>query len=467
MKYYLAVDIGASSGRHMIGFVENGKICLEEVYRFENTLCKADGLLCWDLDRLFGHIIAGMQACAQKGMIPVTMGIDTWAVDFVLLDEANHLVGPSVGYRDSRTRGMDKIAEAAVPFEELYARTGIQKQPFNTLYQLLALKQQQPEQLKRARHFLMIPDYFNFLLTGVMKNEYTNATSTALVNAHTKEWDGALLRRLGLPDGLFGSLSMPGESVGRLLPEIARQVGFDCTVMLPATHDTGSAFLAVPAVSENTVTISSGTWSLLGVELPKAITTPESAAANFTNEGGYDDRFRYLKNIMGLWMIQSIRRNCRNEYTFARLEEMARQEADFTAFVNVNDSSFLAPDNMIEAVQAVCRKTGQPVPQTLGQVMQCVYQSLAASYGSAIEELSKLTGKTFETVHIVGGGSKDGYLNQLTAKVTGLPVVAGPTEGTALGNVMAQMIAGGTFENLTAARAAVGRSFALQRYGVE
>ncbi len=464
MNYYLAVDIGASSGRHIIGWVQDGKMMLEEVYRFENNLQKKNGSLCWDTDHLFASIVEGMKACKQIGKIPTTMGIDTWAVDFVLLDEQGNRLGDTVGYRDSRTEGVDKLAEQTLSFEDLYAKTGIQKQLFNTLYQLLAVKKADPQLLEQANRFLMIPEYFNFRLTGVAKNEYTNATSTAMVNAHAKTWDTELMNLYGIPTHLFGDLAMPGETVGNLLPELREQVGFDCTVILPATHDTGSAFLAVPAQNDTSVYISSGTWSLLGVENKQAITTPQSAKANFTNEGGYEYRFRYLKNIMGLWMIQSIRRNFDKKYSFADLENMAKECADFPSVVDVNHPDFLAPESMVEAVKNRCAATGQAVPQSVGELMQCVYQSLARSYAEAIKELSELTGVTYTHIHIVGGGSKDGYLNGLTAKATGLPVMAGPTEGTALGNLMVQMMAGGDFADLQTARAAIGNSFELKNF---
>ncbi len=464
LQYYLAVDIGASSGRHIIGWVQDGKMMLEEVYRFENNLQKKNGSLCWDTDHLFFSIVEGMKACKQAGKIPTTMGIDTWAVDFVLLDEQGNRLGDTVGYRDSRTEGMDKLAEEILSFEDLYAKTGIQKQLFNTLYQLLAVKKENPQLLEQANRFLMIPEYFNFRLTGVAKNEYTNATSTAMVNAHTKTWDTELMNLYGIPTHLFGDLAMPGETVGNLLPEIREQVGFDCKVILPATHDTGSAFLAVPAQNDTSVYISSGTWSLLGVENKQAITSVDSAKANFTNEGGYEYRFRYLKNIMGLWMIQSIRRNFDKKYSFADLENMAKECADFSSVVDVNNPAFLAPESMVEAVKNRCAATGQPVPQSVGELMQCVYQSLARSYREAIKELSHLTGVTYTHIHIVGGGSKDGYLNSLTAAATGLPVIAGPTEGTALGNLMVQMIVGGDFTDLQDARNAIGNSFELKQY---
>ncbi|MCD7734448.1 MAG: rhamnulokinase, partial [Clostridiales bacterium] len=283
---YLAIDIGASSGRHILGSVQEGRLVLEEVYRFDNRQVRKNGHDCWDMDNLWNGILGGLKACGERGTIPTVIGIDTWAVDYVLLDKDDQLLGDAVAYRDSRTEGMDALVDANIPPEELYARTGIQKQIFNTIYQLMALKEEHPEQLEQAESLLMIPDYFNFLLTGVKKQEYTNATSTNLVNAREKTWDLELIARLGLPTRLFGELSVPGTVVGELLPEIQAQVGFNATVILPATHDTGSAFLAVPAKDDNAVYLSSGTWSLLGVENGQPITTEASRAQNFTNEGG-------------------------------------------------------------------------------------------------------------------------------------------------------------------------------------
>ncbi|MEG1275422.1 MAG: rhamnulokinase [Ruthenibacterium sp.] len=462
MQYYLAIDIGASSGRHILGHVENGKMVLEEMYRFDNNLITKNGHLCWDTQQLFTAIVNGMKACKEAGKIPATMGIDTWAVDFVLLDKADCVLGDTVAYRDKRTDGMDAVAERLVPAAELYAKTGIQKQPFNTLYQLLALQKEAPLLLESAENLLMIPDYFNFLLTGVKKQEYTNATTTNLVNARTNTWDAALLTAYGLPQKIFGALCLPGTAVGALTPEIQRQAGFNCTVILPATHDTGSAFMAVPARDDSAIYISSGTWSLIGVENSVPVTTEESRRANFSNEGGYAYRYRYLKNIMGLWMIQSIRRNLDKKYSFAELEQFAREAGDFASLVDVNDARFLAPENMIDAVKAGCAAAGQPVPQSLGETMQCVYQSLAKSYAAAINELQSITKKQYTSINIVGGGSKDGYLNELTVKTTGLPVYAGPTEGTALGNLMAQMLAAGEYPELQTARNAIKQSFKIK-----
>ena len=455
---FVAIDIGASSGRHIAGWAENEKIRLEEIWRFENNLTKRNGHLCWQLDDLTGQVIEGLRACREKGFAPRSVGVDTWAVDFVLLDGQGAPLGDPVAYRDGRTEGVPERLERTIPFAELYRRTGIQFQPFNTIYQLLALQQEHPEQLAAARAFLMIPDYLHYRLTGRLSNEYTNATTTGLVDAATGDWDRALIRELGLPESIFQPLRMPGETLGELLPEIAARVGFSCPVVLPATHDTGSAFLAVPARDEQAVTLSSGTWSLLGVENPAPVLTEASRLANFTNEGGYQRRFRYLKNIMGLWMIQSIRRELgeRNGHrpTFPALIEAARGAADFPSVVDADDKRFLAPASMTREVQAACEESGQPLPETTGQVMQCVYNSLSADYGRAVRQLETLTGRTFTSLNIVGGGSQDDYLNQMTADATGLTVFTGPTEGTALGNLLVQLLAAGEFADPAEALAA-------------
>ena len=466
--YYLAVDIGASSGRHILGTIDGDgkKISLEEIYRFDNGMAKRDGHLCWDLEYLFRQILEGMKKCWELGKIPKTMGIDTWAVDFVLLDEKGQVLGDTVGYRDGRTEGMDILVDRLIPADQLYARTGIQKQIFNTIYQLMAVKQEHPEYLERAAKMLMIPDYFNYLLTGQACTEYTNATTTQLVSPITKDWDDALIDRLGYPRRIFGSISMPGASVGHLLNSVREAVGYDLEVVLPATHDTGSAVVSVPAIAdgEEYLYISSGTWSLMGMERMEADCSPASRAANLTNEGGYDGRFRYLKNIMGLWMIQSVRNELGRRHSFAELCELAEAEKEFPSRVDVNDQSFLVPVSMIEAIKAYCQKGGQPAPETEGQLAAVIYQSLADSYGETVRELEAITGRRFARIHIVGGGANADYLNRLTAKSTGIPVYAGPTEATAIGNLAVQMLADHRFGSLGEVRGAIRDSFSIAEY---
>ncbi len=464
--YHLAVDIGASSGRHIIGCLEDGKMKLQEICRFENRLTEQNGHLCWDIDDLYAQILAGIRECGRQGFFPETMGIDTWAVDYVLLDQEGKRIGDAVAYRDDRTNGIREETEAVLPFARHYAIAGIQYQKFNTVYQLLALKKEHPEQLEQAAAMLMIPDYLNYRLTGKMAQEYTNATTTALVNAETKDWDQELIRTLGLPGKIFQKIHEPGSVLGGFSEETRKETGMNMKVILPATHDTGSAYLAVPAKDENAVFLSSGTWSLLGVENGEPITSPESMMLNFTNEGGYEYRFRYLKNIMGLWMIQNIRRELKDENgtvpSFPQLIEAAEKEADFSALVDVDDDRFLAPESMIEEVRQACRDSSQPVPETTGQIMRTVYASLADDYRRAVSALEKLTGKKYTSMNIVGGGSQDMYLNQMTANATGLTVYAGPTEGTALGNLLVQMIASEEIASLEDARNIIRNSFEIR-----
>lgn len=462
-RYYLAVDIGASSGRHMLAWMEDGKMKLREMYRFSNGMDNRNGTLCWDTKRLFNEVKNGLKACAKEGLIPSFMSIDTWGVDYVLLDEDDNIVGNTVGYRDSRTEGIDRKVYAMIPERELYERTGIQKQPFNTIYQLAAQKEQHPKELDRAKSLLMIPDYLHFCLTGVKKNEYTNATTGQLVNAHTNEWDKELMEKVGIKTDLFLPLSMPGTAVGGFTEAVRAEVGFDCTVILPATHDTGSAVLAVPSNADDTLYISSGTWSLMGVERKTADCSLQAMEANFTNEGGYDHRYRFLKNIMGLWMIQSVKKELKEDLSFAQICEMASRE-NIPSIVDCNDERFLAPASMTQAVRDFCADTNQPVPESTGEIASVIYNSLAKCYADTLAEIESITGVHYDTIHVVGGGANAGYLNELTAKYTRRRVLAGPTEATAIGNIMVQMMYNGVFADLPSARACVGRSFDVKEY---
>lgn len=466
MNSYLAVDIGASSGRHIVSWMEDGKIRMQEIYRFDNGIKRAnkDGHLCWNTERLFREILNGMKKCKEEGFIPKSMGIDTWGVDFVLLDPEDNQIGESVAYRDDRTIGIDQEIFSYISERNLYERTGIQKQNFNTIYQLMAIKKQTPELLEQSETMLMIPDYFHFLLTGKKCTEYTNATTGQLVNVLTGDWDDVLIDTLGFPKRIFQKLERPGTVLGGLKSEIQEKVGYDCQVVLPATHDTGSAVMAVPTTEEGTLYISSGTWSLMGTELKKAQCSEESQKLNFTNEGGYGNTYRFLKNIMGLWMIQSLRHEYDDKYSFAELCSMAEEEKEFPSRVDVNATCFLAPENMTEEVMKWCKESGQKVPETVGQQAAVIYQSLAECYGKTIREIESITGKTYNAIHIIGGGSNADYLNQLTAKCTGKTVIAGPGEATAIGNILAQMIKSGEFKNLKQARKCVKNSFKIKYF---
>jgi rhamnulokinase len=464
MKYYLAIDLGASSGRHILAHCDDGKIVLEEIHRFKNGFDNKNGTLCWDTKRLFSEIITGMKKCNDMGKIPVSVAIDTWGVDFVLLDSEDNIVGDSVCYRDSRTNGMDKELSKIISEEELYSRTGIQKQLFNTSYQLLSLKLNHPEQLRAAETFLFIPEYLTFLLSGKKASEYTIASTSQLLNAESKDWDYELIEKMGIPKNIFCPINRPGTVVGNLLPEIAEQVGFDTKVVLTAAHDTASAIAALPTTEDNTLYISSGTWSLLGTEILSPICSKESMDANLTNEGGYDYRFRYLKNIMGLWMMQSVRREWPEEIGFGEISSMAR-EADIASQVDPQSNVFFAPDSMIEAVKNECKRTGQQVPETLGEIAKVIYNSLSQCYADAMKQIESITGMGYESIAIVGGGSQDSYLNELTALKSNKKVSAGPTEATALGNLIIQMIALGDFDNLKSARESIIKSFDIKYFG--
>ncbi len=460
MKYYLAVDIGASSGRLILGHVNKGKIVCEEMHRFENRLYEQDGHLCWDYQKLFDEICVGMRKCKLQNKVPVSMSIDTWGVDFVLLDGNDQVIGQTVGYRDQRNIGMDEELLKYISQEELYARTGIQKAVFNTIYQLLAVKKEHPEYLAKAKTMLMTPEYFDFLFTGRKMCEYTIASTTQLLNAASKTWDTLLIEKLGLNRDMFLPITMPGTKVGNLREELKNYVGYDCEIIQAAAHDTGSAVMAVPVYnSSDVVYISSGTWSLMGVELEKPDLSEESRRRNFTNEGGYDYRFRYLKNIMGLWMIQSVRRETGNKYSFAQLCELAIQEDKYPGRVDINDNRFLAPENMTEEITAALVEQGIRAPKNIGELATCIYQSLAESYASTVLEIESMTGKKYDSIHIVGGGCNADYLNELTAKATKKTIYAGPSEATAIGNLLSQMIHYCEFENLTEARRAVHDSF--------
>ena len=462
MKYYLSIDIGASSGRHILSSVQNGKLILEEVYRFENGMTEKDGHLVWDYKKLFSDILQGMKECKKAGKIPVSVGIDTWGVDYALIDKAGEVIGDVFAYRDGRTAEPIKKLHSKIPFETLYERTGSQFQIYNTIYQLYTDKLS--GKLDNAERFLMMPDFFNYLLTGVMKNEFTNASTTGLMSAKTREWDMQTVRELELPEKLFKELSDPATFVGRLKPEIADEVGYDLNVVLPATHDTASAVMAVPEVGQP-LYISSGTWSLLGIESPVAISTEEALKENFTNEGGYGRSTRFLKNIMGLWMIQCVRREYNKKYSWADFVKLSKEVKDFNSIVDVNDSSFMAPASMIDAIKAYCAKTGQKVPETPGEIALCVYDSLAVCYNKAIETIEKVTGYKFNVIHIVGGGCQNGYLNELTAKRTGRKVVAGPVEATAIGNALAQLLYDGAVSDINEAKNLVKDSFDTEVIG--
>ncbi len=428
--YYLAVDIGASSGRHILSHIENDRLVLEEIYRFDNNLVESENGLVWDTESLFDEVLCGIKKCKKIGKIPKSIAIDTWGVDYVLLDENKKEIKPCFCYRDSRTNGVIDEAESIISPSRLYSKTGIQKQNFNTIYQLYADKKS--GRLEKAAYFLMMPDYLSFKLTGEVKNEYTNATTTGLVNANAKTWDTDIIYALGLTGVSFLPLSLPSSHVGFLSEEIQKAVGFNCAVLFAPSHDTASAVCACP-MKDDDLYISSGTWSLIGTEITEPILSEDARLHNFTNEGGIDYRFRFLKNYMGMWLFQNIRRNLNKEKTYDEMMQLAMSCGDYKYF-DVNDNTLVAPKNMIEAIGKLIGS------DDLGLILNSAYHSLAKSYSEAVTEIEAVTGKRFNAIHIVGGGCRDKYLNALTRDYTGKSVTAGPVEATATGNIISQIM---------------------------
>ena len=437
MKYYLAVDIGASSGRHIVGWVENGKIETEELYRFYNGMDEQDGHLVWDTVRLFNEIKAGLKIAFEKYPVIESMSIDTWGVDYVLL-KGDKEVYPVYAYRDSRMDEVIDKVHAIVPFEELYSRTGIEFMSFNTVYQLYADKI--AGRFEGVTDFLMLPEYFMYKLTGVKKKEFTNATTMGLINSETLQFDKEIWQKLGYPMELAAPVYQPGTLVGRLTDEIKAEVGGDLNVVLCATHDTGSAVEAIE-MTENAPYISSGTWSLLGVKTEKAITDENSRASGYSNEGGVGYN-RYQKNITGMWIIQSLRKEMCPDMPYGDIAAMAK-ESDYCEIFDVNDDAFTAPKSMKDAIADYITARGGKAPAEMKDYFNSAYVSLADGYRKAILDLERNTGKTYPAIYIVGGGAKNTYLNALTEKATGKKVIALPIEATAIGNLKIQIKAAG------------------------
>ncbi len=465
---YLAFDLGASSGRAVVGSFDGQRLTLEEVHRFANGPVTRDGHLHWDIDALFEEIRRGLSRCRDKAARLEGIGIDTWGVDYGLLSEDGTLLGLPYHYRDSRNDGMMEAAFARVPRDELYARTGIQFLPFNTLFQLLADKAMHPALLDAAQTLLFMPDLLSYRLTGLRRSEHSIASTSQAYDAATGQWDTELLERLGLPTRILPDVAPAGSVVGPLLPALADAAGLGSVpVIAPACHDTGSAVAAVPAEGERWAYISSGTWSLLGAELPAPIRTPQALAYNFTNEGGVGGTIRFLTNVAGLWLVQECQRTWAqrgDDRSFAELTALAEAATPRTAFVDPDDPRFAAPGDMPARIQAFCRQTNQPVPQSVGEIVRCALESLALKYRVCLERLEALIGHSVDVLHVVGGGVHNTLLCQLTADTTGRPVIAGPAEATAAGNVMVQALARGRVRSLAEIRAVIRRSTALKRY---
>jgi rhamnulokinase len=459
-KPYLAFDLGAQSGRAVLAHLQSGILRTEELHRFANEPAEYGGSLHWDVARLWFEV---RTALSRLGKVELAgIGVDAWGVDYALLGERGELLQNPYHYRDRRTEGIMEEVVRKAGKEEIYRATGIQFMPINTLYQLFAARRQSPKILEAAKYLVTIPDLFHYWLTGNAVCEFTNATTTQMVDPVKRTWATALMQRLELPAELPAPLVEPGSIIGTLLPEVAGHSSLaDTTVVAPACHDTGSAVAAISA-RDGTAFLSSGTWSLLGTELDSPVITPEALRMNFTNEGGVNGTTRLLKNVMGLWMLQGCRQSWTAQgrsYDYRELLEFAVRETSFRHLIDPDDESFLRPPDMLTAINKFCTRTHQPVPQEPGAYVRCVLESLAFKYRLVLRNLEHVCGKRIEQIRIIGGGSKNRLLNQLTADATGKRVLAGPAEATALGNVAIQILATGGASSLEEVRAVVDRSF--------
>ncbi len=470
MKYYLAMDFGASSGRGMLGCYDGKKLQLEELYRFENgAVTGEDGHLYWDAERLFGEIVKSLSLAAERGIQLESIGVDTWGVDYGLLDADGKLMGAPFNYRDSRTEGQMDALFTKVPSDEVFAETGIQFMPINTLFQLYA--EREGERLNKADKLLFMPDLFNYLLTGIARCERSIASTSQCYNPQTHDWAKQLLERVGLGHIPWAPLVDSGTVLGPVKEDLAVQTGIGPVPVVAVTgHDTASAVVAVPAEGADFCYLSSGTWSLMGAELDAPLIDTRSHDLNFTNEIGYDRKVRFLKNITGMWLQQECRRywqEAGQDYSWKELEAMAKAAEPFRSVINSDDPVFASPGNMPEKIADWCRANGQPVPEEPGAYIRAIFEGLALRYRWVVERLEALQGHSITALHVVGGGSANALLNQFTASATGKPVLAGPTEATALGNVAVQMLGLGQMADLAAARKLVADSFPTVRYEPE
>ncbi len=464
----IAVDLGASNGRCMLGRYARGRIALEEIHRFSNRPIRFHGHLHWNVPTLFEEVKAGLARCARKQDGIRAIGIDTWGVDFGLLGPGGAMLDQPFCYRDRRTEGCMERAFALVSPTEMYAETGIQFLPFNTLFQLTALAHQNPRLLESAEHLLLMPDLFAFLLTGEIACEYTNSSTTQLLSLKTKSWSAALFERLALPLRIMSPVMAPGTILGGLRPEVEEETGLRRTVFhATATHDTASAIAGIPAQNGEWAFISCGTWSLMGCELPAPITTATALEHNFTNEGGVEGTIRFLKNIQGLWMLQECQRQWRargQAVSDSELVRLAASAPSFAFFLDPDDPQFLSPPSMTVAIREFLKRTGQRAKLSLAVTARALLESLVLKHRRVLRTLQSITGRDFETIHIVGGGSRNRLLCQWTADATGKLVIAGPAEATAMGNVLVLGLALGWFADLSEARAVVRNSVRMNRY---
>ena len=467
---YLAIDLGAESGRAVLGTIEGDRLQVKEIHRFPNGPVRVFDHLYWDALGLFREIKASIgKAVDAAGPDKIqSIGIDSWGVDFGLIGQGGTLVANPRHYRDPRTDGLMEKAFETVSRREIFERTGIQFMGFNTLYQLLAVKDQEPGLFEAAERLLMIGELFTYFLTGQAVAEFTNATTTQIYDPRKGAWSDELFRAFDLPRALMPDVVAPGTVVGPLLPSVSDDVGArGVRVVVPAVHDTGSAVAAVPAQGENWAFISSGTWSLVGMETPSPIIDEESLKYNFTNEGGVAGTYRFLKNVMGLWLLQECRRSWAeggNALEYGEIAALAKEAPRFKALVDPDDPAFFRPDDAPAEIASYCKRTGQQPPSSLAQTARCVFESLALKYRYVVEGMERASGRKIDVIHVVGGGSRNELLNQMTADATGRPVLAGPAESTSLGNLMMQAVATGALADVTQGRALVRRSVSLKEY---
>lgn len=472
-KAYLAIDMGASSGRHVVGRFDGRALRLEEVYRFDNGPVDVAGSLHWDLLAQWTHVRQGLRAAASRfGNVISSVGVDTWGVDFGLLGRGDVLLGNPYHYRDSRTNGLMEKAFAAVPRGEIFRHSGLQFMQFNSLYQLWAMRRSNSPLLEVAESWLMMPDLFHWLMTGQKCNEFTNATTSQFYNPVKGGWATELLEKFDLPAKILGEIVPPGTRLGPLRESVASDTGLKADVILPGTHDTASAVMAVPAASRpgqrpDWCYVSLGTWALMGVETPQPLVNDQVLQLNFTNEGGVGNTFRLLKNISGLWLVQECRRvwnQAGRGWDWEDLNRLSAAAKPLVSFINPDDQAFLAPENMPEAIRQYSRRTGQTVPDSEGAVLRCALDSIALKFRQVFSMCEELVGGRIETIHIVGGGTKNRQLCQAAADACGRAVVTGPVEATAIGNIMMQAVASGDVGSIAEAREVIRNSFPVERY---
>ncbi len=465
----LAIDLGASSGRGIVGSFDGKKITLEENHRFPNEPVTVAGTFTWDMLRIFHEIKNSIRKCALSDDKDIaSIGIDTWGVDFGLIDKTGRLMSNPVHYRDTRTEGIIEYADKFVPRSELYNVTGLQFQNFNTVYQILASMRDEPMYINNAKKLLFTPDLLNYFLTGEMRCEYTIASTGAILDAKKRDFAYDLLKKFGIPSGIFAPIAQPGSVVGSLLPQVLEEVGnINAKVVNVAAHDTASAVVAVPATSDDFIFLSSGTWSIMGSEVKEPIISDASFKYNFTNEGGAENTIRFSKNITGLWLKQESKRQWEREgknYTHDQLSDMALASKPLQSLIDPDDALFATPGNLPKRIAQYCKTTGQHVPEDAGEIMRCIFESLALRYRYTVEKIDEMKGHKTPFINIIGGGTKEALLCQFAADACGRPVYAGPVEATAIGNIATQAIAAGELKNVAEAREVIRNSFEIEYY---